>query len=381
MTSPHADTSLLADLDGLPQLDHGHSLGPDIDAAHEVMLDPSFSQADKQRELLRWIERFQPCLFGRLAARGTAAGGVEPPSGAAKGLTLDIAWLDESDLARGPGHVRHSIQHRRRDWKDRAEQGLTSAFLVMFNSSRLARARPGARLVEVCRRLAELYLVEFGRIEPDVVYTESLPLRSTDAGLQLFKSSVQLFYPGAHLMRNHDRRVPGGIVFSMNAPGHYARSLVSRGLVADLDEAVKFVARNALLSIGNGGISHPHGFGSSWHHAEPGDCPVDAPFYPTVAADRRVVAARTAAPGRFCATYQIDVLIQADVLGDQEPRLDGHRPEDLWPSLHFEYICAEAVDPHDADYGWFTGMPVDDCARHFNPWVPVKAVNHPDFNY
>lgn len=376
MTSPHADTPLLTLLDGVPQHDPGHSLGPDIDAAHDVLLDPSCSRADKRRALLRWLERFQPCLFGRLAARGAAGGGQ------AKGLTLDIAWLDDSDLARGPDHVRHRIQRRRREWKDRAERGLTSAFLIVFNSSRLARARPGARLAELCRRLAELYLVEFGRIEPDVVYTEALPLRSAGDGLRLFKSSVQLFYPGAHLMRNHDRRIPGGVVFSMNAPGHYARSLVSRGIVDDLDDAVRFVARNAVLTIGNGGISHPRGFGSSWHHTEPGDRVTDAPaHYPTAAADRRVVAARPVEPRRFCATYQIDVLIQADVLHDEEPRLVGHRSEDLWPSLHLEYIRSEPVGRHDPDYGWFTGMPVDDGARQLNPWPPVKAVNHPDFDY
>ncbi|WP_158885960.1 hypothetical protein [Amycolatopsis anabasis] len=368
-----AEASLSTQLDELPQQEL--SLGTDIDAAHRVLLDPCCPPAEKKAELLRWIERCQPCLFGRLAAKGTAAAGRGEGGGSAKGLTLDIAWLDESDLARGADHVRSTIQRERRVWKDRAEQGLTSAFLIVFNSPRLARARPSTRLIGVCRRLAELYLIEFGRIEPDVVYLEALPLRAANGELRLFKSSVQLFYPGAHLMRNHDRRIPGGLVFSMNAPGHYARSLVSRGLVPNFDQAVKFVSRNALRTIGNGGIGHPHKLGSSWHHAQPGGTRPEPPHCPPTA------AARAATPERFSATYQIDVLIQADVLTDPEPRLDRHRREDVWPSLHLEYIRAQPVPPQDPDYGWFDGMPVDDCAKHFNPWVPVKAVNHPDFNY
>ncbi|MFB6556488.1 hypothetical protein [Streptomyces sp. NPDC056405] len=62
-----------------------------------------------------------------------------------------------------------------------------------------------------------------------------------------------------------------------------------------------FVRTNAQLTVGNGGIGHPRSLSSSWHN---GSCPVRGKG--------------DAVGDTFSATYQIDVLIQRDVVTDPE---------------------------------------------------------------
>lgn len=332
------------------------SSGPDIDEAHRTLLDPGADQARRDAALNKWLAKSQPCLFGRLAARQHV--GI----GAAKGLAYDIVWTHEEEAVADPDGAATRIQVARRRWKDRAEHGQTSALLVVFYGPRLAAARPGPGLMAICRSLAALYLVEFGGIETDVVYTESVPLRAASGQLSLYKASTQLFYTGAHLMRNHDRRFPGGVAIIANGPGHLARSLAERGL-NDEQGALRFAREAAYRSVGHGGIGHPNRLRSSWHHtqADRPDPDVDL--------------------GRFAATYHVDVLVQADVVTDGRPRIDKHDEKDVWPDLHLEYLSSRPTPADDPDFGWYGGLPVDDVAKYHNPWVPRRAENSPDFNY
>ena len=47
----------------------------------------------------------------------------------------------------------------------------------MFNSRRLAYAKPCKFLVEVSKRIGDLYLPEHAPVDADVIYTEAMPLR------------------------------------------------------------------------------------------------------------------------------------------------------------------------------------------------------------
>ncbi|SCG40332.1 hypothetical protein [Micromonospora coxensis] len=347
----------------LPQLPAGVSFGADIDAAHEVLLRPDSTEAQRRAALHRWLARSQPCLFGRLATR------QDDGARASRGLGMDVCWIDDDDLSRGLDAVTGKVQRARRRWKDRAVTGHSSAFLIMFNSRRLAYAAPGPELAAAALTLAGTYLVEHAPIRPDVIYTEAVPLRHPDGALRVYKASAQLFHTSAHLRRHHDRRVPGGLLISMNAPGHYAQALVARGLMPDLTEAMAFVRRMALRSIGAGGIGHPRATGSSWRnpapHAVDGGCPRDG-----------------FDPDRYSATYQIDVLVQPEVITDARVRTDGSwAPEEIWPSLHLDYLDPAPTDPGSPEHGWVHGLDVDETARHDNPWPAWPAVNAPDFDY
>lgn len=86
-------------------------------------------------------------------------------------------------------------------------------------------------------------------------------------------------------------------------------------------------------------------------------------------------------PGRFAAAYQVDVLVQTDVVGDSRPRFGAHDPGDVRPDLHLEYLSAKATMRDDPDFGWYNGLPIDDAAKYHSPWTPRHAENSPDFDY
>ncbi len=46
---------------------------------------------------------------------------------------------------------------------------------------------------------------------------------------KLFAASTTAFFTGAHLTRAHDHRVPGGMLFNVNAVGHHTRAAHDAG--------------------------------------------------------------------------------------------------------------------------------------------------------
>jgi hypothetical protein len=357
----------LADfIDRLPQFEQPADLGEDIIATNEILLSEKASEADKRTALMKWLAKNQPCLFGRLATRGSSG---------PKGLSVDLCWIHEEDISRGRDHVASKIQASRRQWKDRAEDGHSSGFLIMFNSRRLAYARPGAELVELCIELSNLYLVEHAPISADVIYTEAVPFRRHDGQLTLFKAGCNIFYSGAHRTVNHDRRLPGGLMFSMNSPGHYANSLAARGLYESFENATDFVRETAYRSIGNGGIGCPHMPSASWHN-ETDD---------TSAADRSRPAyiPDNFDPTRYSAVYHTDVLVPTAVTSDDRIVQHSYNEVDaeVWPYLILDYITtAEFPDGH-VNHGLFHGHPIEECAKYYNPWPPRVAHNEELFEY
>ncbi|MEV0856075.1 hypothetical protein [Nocardia fluminea] len=336
-------------LSELPQYPAGTSFGSDIDAVNEVLLSDTDEQT-KRAAFLDWAARHQPCVFGRMATKVGAA---------ARGLAMNLCWIDEHVLAGGPHAIAERIAADRRAWKEQAARGKSSAFLVIFNSQRLAHARPCPEFARLCTELASLYLPELAPVLPDVIYTEAIPLRGHDGVLRLFKGSVQLFHTGAHLRRHHDRRIPGGVMISVNGPGHYANSLVTQGLCADLSESAPMVRRLAARSIGAGGLGDERALSTTWH---------------------RDLATRDTTRW-FSAAYHLDVLVQSDVVSDPRPRTGPCPAHEQWSWLHLDYIDARETFPADATHGWFHGVPIPEHALHHNPWLPVVPIDAPDFNY
>ncbi|WP_067707163.1 hypothetical protein [Nocardia yamanashiensis] len=349
--TPIPDGLSLNTLGELPQYPPGTSFGPDIDIAHEILLSDTGEEV-KRAAFLDWVARHQPCVFGRMATK------TGKP---ARGLAMDLCWIGERILAAGPLAVAARIAEGRRIWKERAARGESSAFLVIFNDRRLAYARPGLEFVRLCSELASLYLTELAPIQPDVIYTEAIPLRGRDGVLRLFKGSVQLFHTGAHLRRHHDRRIPGGVMISVNGPGHYANSLVTQSLYADLAEAAPVVRRLAARSIGAGGLGDDRARSTTWHR------------------DARTAERDTAR--WFSAAYHLDVLVQSDVVSDPSLRTGPCPAAEQWSWLHLDYIDARHTTSADRTHGWFHGMPINDNDMHHNPWPPVVPIDAPDFNY
>lgn len=357
-------SSLDAVLDSLELHDPGTSFGSDIDEVQEKLLAPDLPASEKTALLLAWAARFQPCLFGRLGARSKG------------GIGIDICWVDPRDIAVGDEHVAEKIRLARRAWKDNAERGEAHGFLIMFNDPRLAYAKSGAGLLVSCEKVSNLYLPEHAPVERDVIYTEAIPLRTAE-GLKLFKAGINLFYPSAHRTRNHDRRLPGGMLISVNSPGHLANALLARGLVPNLAVAVDHMMDLALRSIGNGGIGHPSSASSSWHNIENNED--DLRRQHTLSGLPHYVP-ENHSRSTYTALYHTDVLVPTDVT------VDGTIDPDLaacehWKWLILDYINTKEYPPDHVNYALFHGHPIAEEAKYFNPWPPRRAHNAPLANY
>ncbi|WP_062236776.1 hypothetical protein [Aureimonas sp. N4] len=335
--------------------------GSDIDAANAVLLDADKTREEKCRALLAWIARHQPCLFGRLGSRGL------------HGIGINVCWLDHEDIAKGDLHLQHKIQGARREWKRQAAAGKAHGFLIMFNDARLLTVKPSAALVALCEKIADLYLIEHAPVEPDVIYTEAIPLELGE--LTLFKAGINIFYPTAHRTRHHDRRCPGGLLISVNSPGHWANSLVKHGLAPTLTEAVDRAMDNALRSIGNGGMGSAPTPTCTWHNRQSDTDEKrrnlgKMPFYIPKDHSQR----------DYTALYHTDVLIPTDVTldGEVDPELSG---AEQWKHLILDYITEERFPTTHVNYALFHGHPIPPEAMFHNPWPPRRASNSPLAEY
>ncbi|HEV2992329.1 MAG TPA: hypothetical protein VG759_28105 [Candidatus Angelobacter sp.] len=351
----------------LPQCPDTYDFGSDINEANVALLSPNTPVPQKAMTFFRWCARFQPCLFGRMSA------------GDLKGMSFDICWITDEDIATGDSFVRRKIQKARRTWKDRAEIGESHGFLVMFNVRRLVFAKPGTELLEVCRHISDLYFVEHAPTEVDVIYTEAMPLRDGSGKMVVFKAGANIFYPTAHLTRNHDRRVPGGLLISINSPGHYLNSLVTRGLVPAFSQAVEYVRNLALRSIGNGGIGDKGMHSLTWHNRDPEGsqfhCPVkNLPSYVPADFSRE----------HYSGLYHTDVLVPTAVTidGQRINHLNGDYSNcEVWSHLRIDYLVETRFDEKSQNYALFHGHPIPEVAKYHNPWPPARPVNAPGKAY
>lgn len=345
-------TSLSAMLDSLERFDQSVSFGEDIDSAHRLLFSETTTLEEKQDAFLKWVARYEPCLFARLGARNV------------KGVEYDICWVTNHDIDEGDLYVSRKIGIARRQWKDRAVEGLSSGFLILFHDPRLAWARPGMQLLEVSKRLAELYLVENAPLAYDTIYTEALPYRDGER-YGIFKGGINLFYPGAHRTRNHDRRVPGGLLISVNSPGHLATSLRARGVFRDMPEAVQWIYDTAMASIGNGGVGCPHTRSTSWHNIESERADGERP----TVSHRPVHIPEGYCGRRYSALYHTDVLLPVEVTIHDELDPDPMQLE-VWTELIIDYISEAHVPTTALNYGLFHPHPIAKEARYHNPWPP-----------
>jgi hypothetical protein len=362
-SSPTTDLDEL--LASVPDTPYGGSLGPDIDDANLLLLDPAVGDEAKIARFRKWASRFQPCMFGRLGARGL------------RGIKYDFCWINRADISKGSAHVAHKVQQARWQWKLRAADGYSHGFLIMFNAPELAYATPGPKLLEICMALCNLYLIEHAPVVANTIYTESVPLDGPGGSSTCLKGGINVFYGSAHRTSNHDRRIPGGIMISVNSPGLLAHSLVKHGFAVDLKSALDAVRALAWASVGNGGLSSGKQAerSCSWHNVDnsrpPGECPMKhRPLH---------------VPGNFdtehySAMYHTDVLIPSKVMTDNvqdRPRGDL----DVWSHLDFEYLSGSEPPVDHENYGFVHGQGVCPESRHLHAWAPLPVAVSPGEEY
>lgn len=192
----------------------------EIESANDAIFAAIGDEARVIEVLDGWLARYQPCLFGRIAASlGT--------------LSHCILW--ESDLLGDEEHLRDKIQAARLEWTRQAFSGSKSGFVILVVSPKLAMAEPDETLKTMAQRLCSLYLLR--EIEPDQVYHDEIWLEKPGDQRTTWKwlAGVNYFCSNGDGRWWQDHRIPGGMALSINSVGHLVKSGILEQGMKSLD--------------------------------------------------------------------------------------------------------------------------------------------------
>jgi hypothetical protein len=213
--------NLVASLEADPVREH-LAFSPELADATAKILALSAEESEDREDEIRavlndWLAQYQPCLFGRLAAK--------------KGL-LSYCVLTDKDLRQRDEVIRDKIQSARTEWTRGGFEGRKSGFIILATSPRIANAAPDETLKELALRLCGLYVIEQEEICPDVVYHDELFLEKPGPRRTAWKwlAGINYFHASGDGRWWQDHRIPAGMAYSVNSVGHMAKS----GMLADL---------------------------------------------------------------------------------------------------------------------------------------------------
>jgi hypothetical protein len=194
---------------------------PEMTLAQDKMFATDATADDISQALAEWLNRYQPCLFGRMAAKA--------------GL-IRYCILTEADLVGSDDAVCQKIQAARTLWTREGFQGLKSGFVILAASPRLARAAPDQVLKEFATRLCALYLLQ-EEIDEDRIYVDEIFLENPAGQRTTWKwlAGVNVFSASADRRWWQDHRIPGGLGFSVNSVGHMIKSKLLLGAIQELN--------------------------------------------------------------------------------------------------------------------------------------------------
>lgn len=177
---------------------------------------------DRAEALGKWLQRHQPCLFGRIAAQ--------------RGL-LTYCFLSAADMQEGDDHVRAKIQTARTDWSAEAFAGRRSGFIIALVSRDLDRALPDDIVCRIAKRLTSLYLL-IDETNVDRIYLDSLRLEANLPTRPTWEWDVGVNYFSSHGDGRwwHDHRIPVGMALSMNSVGHMVKATIQAQIGQELQQ-------------------------------------------------------------------------------------------------------------------------------------------------
>lgn len=181
-----------------------------MDAHNEIISAAQSTNREKIAEVLgRWLQRFQPCLFGRVAAK--------------LGL-IEYCVLLEEDLQKSDEEIMEIIQKARTQWTREGYSGRRSAFIITAVSHKLATALPNSVVQELAKRLCFLYLRQ--DVQVDQIYVDELFLEIPGNNKTTWKwpTGVNYFSAQGDGRWWQDHRIPGGMAFSVNSVGHMVKA-------------------------------------------------------------------------------------------------------------------------------------------------------------
>jgi len=212
----------------------------DMAKVHEIIFHPYRTDAQREEAYLLWLQRNQPCLFGRIAASKQR---------------LHFCFLGEDDFQKSDEEVAAKIQRGRIAWKQRSLRphpefsNPAHGFLLVALSPKLALAGLDNNL----RRFAEKLLSLWGAPQSDEasghITSETLYLQHPKERTYVqFRFSVDFFMAQGDCRWWHDHRIPAGLAFTANSVGHMRRY---REWYEGITQQEEWVLQTAMLTINN----------------------------------------------------------------------------------------------------------------------------------
>ena len=198
---------------------------PEVQRAMVTIHDPLASQESVVRALNEWLSKYQPCLFGRVAAK----------QGSVCYCLLDDEVLRNSDEA-----VRDQIKEAQLAWRRAGWKGEASGFVIVLRSERLAAALPDESVKQIALRIASLYLET--DVEPDRIYHDEIFFELAHG----HRRSAWKWFTGVNYFSAQgdkrwwqDHRFPAGMAFSVNSVGHMVKSGKLTRALRDLEDLME----------------------------------------------------------------------------------------------------------------------------------------------
>jgi hypothetical protein len=205
----------------------------DMQVVHDAFFAPFVSDHARAVALGNWLQTFQPCLFGRIAA------GKD---------WMHYCFLDDRDLCESDQDIRERITGAVLDWKRRALDAHRSqtahGFMLCAISPDIAHASPDINLETLAKAIHDVW-----DCPVDDGYTkETLYLKNPhDGSCVRFTFTVDFFGAQGDKRWWHDHRVPGGIAFTANSVGHMMRV---REWYSQMPRSqIEFIVQTAMLTI------------------------------------------------------------------------------------------------------------------------------------
>jgi hypothetical protein len=182
---------------------------PDVTASNKALIEAKGDTLRCVDALSAWLQRNQPCLFGRMAAKNSA---------------ITYCFLQEDELLDSDEAVAAKIASARLAWTRAAFEGRSSGFVILAVGERLLQAAPSTLLMAFAQRLAQLYLLQ--EVEPNSICLEEVFLAVPGYDEQVFRWDAGVNYFGVQGDGRwwQDHRIPGGVGYSVNSVGHMVMS-------------------------------------------------------------------------------------------------------------------------------------------------------------
>ena len=192
-----------------------HPFSTELTAVNEVLFRPFAADEDRQEALGLWVQRHQPCLFGRVAAPQNA---------------LHYLFLNDDDLRESDQHIAGRIQQARHEWWQRSRfprKGISApahGLVLCVVSQRVNYAEPNELLRQFSEKILDLWGCRSTTEPQGQVHWEELFLENPNTKTYVrFEFSVDFFSAAGDGRWWQDHRIPGGIAFTANSVGHMRR--------------------------------------------------------------------------------------------------------------------------------------------------------------